>query len=123
MSKWKGLEQMHQTTTVAGMELRRKQHRKPRIGVFGLGLAAYWPQFKGMKARIEHGQRVVEENLRKLDCEVVSAGLVDRDSAALNAAGVFCRSEVDLIVLYLGTYGTGNLALRAIQRRRAPVLV
>ncbi len=26
---------------------------KARIGVFGIGLAAYWPQFEGLKARLE----------------------------------------------------------------------
>lgn len=103
--------------------LNRKQHRRPTIGVFGLGLTAFWPQFKGMKLRIEQGQQVVEENIRRLDCEVVSAGLVDCDAAALAAASLLCRAEVDLIVLYLGTYGTSSLALRVIQRRRVPVLV
>lgn len=24
-----------------------------RIGVFGIGLAAYWPQFEGLKARLD----------------------------------------------------------------------
>src|ERR1700729_3639627 len=112
-----GRNRMQNTVLPFVDTLNHKQHRKPKIGVFGLGLAVFWPQFKGMKARLEHGQRMVEQNLRKLDCEVISAGLVDCDAAALNAAGVLCRAEVDLIVLYLGTYGTGNLALRAIQKR------
>src|ERR1043166_8726721 len=114
---------MKTTNVIPAASLQRKQHRKPKVGVFGLGLTAFWPQFKGMKARIEQGQRFVEENLTKLDCEVVNAGVVDCDEAALNVAEILCRAGVDLIVLYLGTYGTGSLALRAIQKRRAPVLV
>ena len=31
-----------------------------RIGVFGIGLAAYWPQFEGLKARLEGYQRAVK---------------------------------------------------------------
>ena len=34
--------------------------RKSRIGVFGIGLAAYWPQFAGLKERLEGYQREVE---------------------------------------------------------------
>ena len=30
---------------------------KPRIGVFGIGLAAYWPQFEGLRERLEGYQR------------------------------------------------------------------
>ena len=101
----------------------RKQHRKPKIGIFGLGLTAYWPQFPTMKAQLERNQKMVEENLRKFPCHVVSAGIVDSDATALAAGELFCREVVDLIVCYLVTYGTSSLVLRTIQRRRVPVLV
>ena len=52
------------------------------IGVFGIGLAAYWPQFEGLKERIEGYQRRVEERVGELGGEVVSAGLVDSEQAA-----------------------------------------
>ena len=64
-----------------------------RIGVFGIGLAAYWPQFPGMKERLEGYQGVVEERVRGFGGEVVSAGLVDtpeggaRRRASLPARG------------------------------------
>ena len=29
----------------------RPDHR-PRVGVFGIGLAAYWPQFSGLKEQL-----------------------------------------------------------------------
>jgi len=35
---------------------------KAKIGVFGIGLAAYWPQFEGLKERLEGYQREVERN-------------------------------------------------------------
>jgi L-arabinose isomerase len=31
-----------------------------RVGIFGIGLAAYWPQFEGLRERIEVYQRRVE---------------------------------------------------------------
>ena len=36
-----------------------------RVGVFGIGLATYWPQFEGLKERIEGYQRRVEERVRE----------------------------------------------------------
>lgn len=105
------------------MNQASKIHRRPKVGVFGLGLTAYWPQFAGMKARIEATQQIVERELGACECDVTSAGVVDCDAAALSAGSLFCRTEVDLIVLYLGTYGTSSLALRTIQRRRVPVLL
>lgn len=102
---------------------RHREHREPKIGLFGLGLEAYWPQFHTMKARVEKNIAEVEARLRALPCEVANAGLVDSDSTALDAALFLCREAVDLIVCYLVSYGTSDLALRVIQRRRAPVLV
>ena len=60
-----------------------------RVGVFGIGLAAYWPQFEGLKARIEGYQARVEERVRELGGEVVSAGLVDTEQGARAAGDLF----------------------------------
>ena len=50
----------------------RPGHRA-RVGVFGIGLDTYWPQFAGLKERIEGYQRRVEERVAALGGEVVSA--------------------------------------------------
>ena len=50
---------------------------RAKIGVFGIGLAAYWPQFDGLKEQLEGYQRTVEERLAQMGGAVVSAGLVD----------------------------------------------
>ncbi len=69
-----------------------------RIGVFGIGLAAYWPQFPGMNERLEGYQRAVEDRVRGFGGEVVSAGLVDTPEGARVAGQVFLREDVDLIL-------------------------
>lgn len=94
-----------------------------RIGVFGIGLAAYWPQFDGLKARLQGYQREVETKLAALGGQVVSAGLVDSAPAAQAAGDLFARENVDLIICYVCTYATSSQVLPAVQRRRAPVLV
>ena len=98
-------------------------HAKAKIGLFGIGLAAYWPQFEGLKERLEGYQRYVEQRLRDLGGEVVSAGLVDTPPAAQAAGDLFARQNVDLLVCYVGTYATSSQVLPAVQRRKAPVLI
>jgi L-arabinose isomerase len=94
-----------------------------QIGVFGIGLAAYWPQFDGLKERLENYQREVEARLQSFGAEVVTAGLVDTAPAALAAGDLFIQHDVDLIVCYVGTYATSSQVLPAVQRAHRPVLV
>ena len=56
-----------------------------KVGVFGIGLAAYWPQFAGLKERLEGYQAQVEARLAGMGAEVISAGLVDSAPLAVIA--------------------------------------
>jgi len=93
------------------------------IGVFGIGLAAYWPQFPALKSRLEGYQRTVEDRVRGFACDIVSAGLVDTPEAARAAAQLFQREDVDLILCYVATYATSSQVLPVVQKSAAPVLV
>src|SRR5829696_9729961 len=81
---------------------------KARVGVFGIGLAAYWPQFEGLKERIEGYQRRVEERVRELGGDVVSAGLVDTEQGARAAGDLFASSQVDVVFCHAVTYATSS---------------
>jgi len=94
-----------------------------RAGVFGIGLAAYWPQFPGLRDRLEGYQRTVEERLGKAGATVISAGLVDSAQAAAAAGRQFAQSDLDLLVCYVGTYATSSQVLPVVQRSKVPVLV
>jgi L-arabinose isomerase len=96
---------------------------RARVGVFGIGLAAYWPQFDGLRERLVGYQQEVERRIAEMDAEVVSAGLVDTAPAAQKAGDLFAAHNVDLIVCYVGTYSTSSQVLPAVQRRKAPVLI
>ena len=93
-----------------------------RIGLFGIGLAAYWPQFPGLKERLEGYQRVIAGRLGEW-VEVVDAGLVDEARGAAEAGDRFARERVELVVCYVGTYATSSQVLPAVQRAGAPVLI
>ncbi|HWB83618.1 MAG TPA: L-fucose/L-arabinose isomerase family protein [Bryobacteraceae bacterium] len=100
-----------------------RRSRRGRIGVFGIGLEAYWPQFPGLKSRLEGYQRIVEERIAAFDADVTSAGLVDTATASADAGERFARSALDLIVCYIGTYATSSQVLPVVQRAKVPVLV
>ena len=100
-----------------------RKHKPAKIGVFGVGLAAYWPQFSGLKERLEGYQHDVETRIREFRAEVISAGLIDTAAGAREAGERFLTHGVDLLVCYAGTYGTSSQVLPVVQRVKVPVLV
>ena len=96
---------------------------KARVGVFGIGLATYWPQFEGLKERIEGYQRRVEERVRELGGEVVSAGLVDTEQGARAAGDLFASSQVDVVFCHAVTYATSSTVLPVIQAAKVPAVL
>ena len=96
---------------------------KPRIGVFGIGLAAYWPQFEGLRERLEGYQAHLERRLAELGADVVSAGLVDTPEGARAAGAVLAAGRVELVLLYTATYATSSQVLPAVQEAKVPVVI
>jgi L-arabinose isomerase len=97
--------------------------RKMKAGLFGIGLAAYWPQFKGLKQRLEGYVKVVERRLKRPGVEVVNLGMVDSPEKAMEAGHRFREEDVDLIFLYVTTYALSSTVLPAVQRAKVPVIV
>lgn len=95
---------------------------RPKIGIFGIGLAAYWPQFPGLKEQLEGYQRTVEERVAQW-ADVISVGLVDTAPDAVAAGDRFQREQVDMVYCYVGTYATSSQVLPAVQIPNVPVLV
>jgi L-arabinose isomerase len=92
-----------------------------RVGVFGIGLQAYWPQFEGLHERLQGYQRGLEERLGGLGADVVSAGLVDTPERAREAGDELVG--VDLLMLYTATYATSSQVLPVVQAAKAPVVI
>jgi L-arabinose isomerase len=96
---------------------------RPRVGLLGIGLAAYWPQFEGLHERLLGYQRDVEERLAGLGAEVVSAGLVDTAEGAREAGDLLAAGGVDVVMVYAATYATSAQVLPAVQAAKAPVVI
>ena len=94
-----------------------------RIGLFGIGLDAYWPQFAGLKERLEGYVARVAEKLGRPGVEVVNLGLVDNPDRAHAAGREFRRADVDIIFLYVTTYALSSTVLPVVRRAKVPVVV
>jgi L-arabinose isomerase len=94
-----------------------------RVGLFGVGLQAYWPQFPGLEERLRGYLRQVAERLGAMHVEVVDLGLIDTPEKALDAGHRFRQADVDLIFLYVTTYALSSTVLPVVRRARVPVIV
>lgn len=94
-----------------------------RIGLFGIGLDAYWPQFTGLKERLENHLGQVARKLARPGVEVVNLGLVDHPARAFAAGREMRQHDVDLIVLHVTTYALSSTVLPVVLRAKVPVLV
>jgi L-arabinose isomerase len=99
-----------------------EREKRAKVGVFGIGLEAYWEQFDGLKERLEGYQRSVEDRIGQW-ATVVSPGLVDTAPKAYAAGEQFAEERVDLIFCHAATYATSSQVLPAAQGTGVPVVI
>src|SRR2546425_3182079 len=93
------------------------------VGLFGIGLDTYWPQFAGLRERLTGYTQQIAERLEKLGVHVVNLGLVDSPEKAQAAGHSFRRHDVDLIFLYVTTYALSSTVLPVVRRAKVPVIL
>src|SRR5476649_322098 len=96
---------------------------KLKIGVFGIGLDTYWPQFSGLRQQLEGYLHQVVLRLSREGTEIINGGLVDNDEKSAEAADFFKQSRVDAVVIYITTYALSSTVLPLVQKLNVPVLV
>jgi L-arabinose isomerase len=94
-----------------------------RVGLCGIGLDAYWPQFTGLKERLEGYVRQIAVQLEETGVHVEMLGLVDTPEKGREAGHACRRADVDLLIVYVTTYALSSTVLPMVQRARVPVLV
>lgn len=94
-----------------------------RVGLFGIGLDAYWPQFEGLKERLLGYMGSVKARIARPGVEVVDLGLVDNVERAFAAGRKFRTEDVDLIILHVTTYALSSTVLPVVLRAKVPVLI
>jgi hypothetical protein len=97
--------------------------RPLKIGLFGIGLDTYWPQFKGLEQRLRGYVEITARHLKRPGVKVVNLGLVDNPIAALEAGHKFREADVDLIFLHVTTYALSSTVLPVVRRAKVPVII
>ncbi|HET7116221.1 MAG TPA: arabinose isomerase [Hanamia sp.] len=96
---------------------------KLKVGLFGIGLDAYWEQFSGLKEKLESYINIVFEKIKHYDVEVVNLELIDTAQKAMEAGHRFRQEDVDIIFLYVTTYALSSTVLPVVQRAKVPVII
>jgi L-arabinose isomerase len=107
------------------MDVRMKPQRPHRvkIGLFSIGLEAYWRQFDGLKDRLLAYNQSIANRLQTSGAAVVNLGLVDTPEKALAAGHEFRQADVDLIFLHAATYALSSTVLPVVRRAKVPVVI
>lgn len=93
------------------------------VGLFGIGLDAYWPQFEGLRERLLGYLETVARRIEGENARVVNLGLVDSAEKAEAAGHAFRKQDVDLIFLYVTTYALSSTVLPVLRRAKVPVIL
>jgi L-arabinose isomerase len=93
------------------------------IGLFGIGLDAYWEQFASLKERLEKYLSEAAKKLSAIHSRIINLGLIDTSEKAFEAGKKFRTEDVDLIFLYVTTYALSSTVLPVVQRAKVPVII
>jgi L-arabinose isomerase len=94
-----------------------------RVGLFGIGLDTYWPQFAGLRERLTGYVEQVAGKLRRPGVEIVNLGLIDTPEKAQEAGHRFRQADVDVIFLHVTTYALSSTVLPVVRRAKVPVII
>jgi len=94
-----------------------------KIGLFGIGLDTYWPQFDGLLERLKGYQKQIADKMMEFGAEVVDAGLVDSPQKAREAGDYLKKNDVEIVFLYVSTYALSSTVLPIAQKLKCPIII
>src|SRR5579862_3458472 len=94
-----------------------------RVGLCGIGLDAYWPQFAGLREQLERNLAQVQHRIEAMGVQVTALGLVDTPQRGVDAGHACRRADIDLLLLYVTTYALSSTVLPLVQRAGVPLIV
>ena len=94
-----------------------------KVGLFGIGLDTYWPQFEGLEQRLKGYLDQIARQLSNSGAPVINLGLIDTPQKAFSAGHEFRKQDVDLLFLYVTTYALSSTVLPVVRRAKVPVIL
>ncbi|UKT64883.1 arabinose isomerase [Pedobacter mucosus] len=99
------------------------KNTKLKVGLFGIGLEAYWKQFNGLETRLAGYLNQIAKGLERFDADVINLGLIDTPEKAFEAGDAFKMANVDILFLYVSTYALSSTVLPTVRKANVPVIV
>ena len=94
-----------------------------KVGLFGIGLDTYWPQFDGLLDNLKGYQGQIKNKITGFGVEVADAGMVDNPVKACEAADFLKSQDVEIVFLYVSTYALSSTVLPVAQKLKIPVVI
>ena len=99
-----------------------KSPKKARIGLYSVGLKAYWAQFPGLYDCLMEYNAFIARQLGEFG-EVCDFGMVDTEEKGREAGEFFNRNSADIVFCHAATYCTSACVLPVHRINRAPAVV
>lgn len=94
-----------------------------KVGLFGIGLDTYWPQFEGLLDNLKGYQKQIKNKISGYGVEVADAGMVDNPVKARAAADYLKLEDVEIVFLYVSTYALSSTVLPIAQKVKVPIVI
>jgi L-arabinose isomerase len=88
------------------VRIPRRKPRTARIGVFGVGFHAYWPQFEGLLDELRGKLKAFIGRVKTRGVEVLDFGIVDDAESAYALLPRLKAADLDLVFCDMLTYAT-----------------
>lgn len=94
-----------------------------KAGLFSIGLDTYWAQFDNLLDNLMGHHNHIKDNITRMDCKLIDAGMVDSIDKAQDVAKLFKTEDVDIIFLFISTYALSSTVLPVVQKAKVPVVL
>lgn len=105
------------------VRIPRRKPRTARIGVFGVGFHAYWPQFEGLLDELRGKLETFTDRLKTQSVEVVELGIVDDAESAYALLPKLKAADLDLVFCDMLTYATSATFAVIVRGLDVPIVL
>ena len=95
---------------------------KARVGVFGIALGAYLPQFPSLVPEFEEQYAAFKKTIPET-VELIDGGIITTKEQSMEAGTKFRTADVDLVFVQMLTYATSYNMLPAVRDLDVPVVL
>jgi len=83
------------------LQIYKRNEDMIKVGLFGIGLDTYWPQFDGLLENLKGYQEQIRTRIEDYNVEVINAGMIDNPAKAREAANFLKSQDVEIVFLYV----------------------